>query len=109
MQNSHHKFIISQRALYVQCTYIVCTLYQLYVQCTYIVRTVPAGILTSVDIAAYSQNPGIFYCKHIIYDEPCISCTGHPMCLYGKEVLAPFDIWIYIMAGHMGASTQVAY
>ena len=33
----------AQRALYVQCTYIVRTLYQLYVQCTYIVRTVPAG------------------------------------------------------------------
>ena len=36
---------ITQRALYVKCTYIVCTLYQLYVQCTYIVRTVPAGYL----------------------------------------------------------------
>ena len=33
----------AQRALYVQCTYIVRTLYQPYVQCTYIVRTVPAG------------------------------------------------------------------
>ena len=31
--------------LYVQCTYIVRALYQLYVQCTYIVRTVPAGRL----------------------------------------------------------------
>ena len=35
----------TQRALYVQCTYIVRTLYQLYVQCTYIVRTVPAGYI----------------------------------------------------------------
>ena len=34
----------SQRALDVQCTYIVRTMYQLYVQCTYIVRTVPAGL-----------------------------------------------------------------
>ena len=34
----------SQRALYVQCTYIVRTLCLLYVQCTYIVRTVTAGV-----------------------------------------------------------------
>ena len=38
----------TQRALYVQCTYIVRTLYQLYVQCTYIVRTVPAGYLRTL-------------------------------------------------------------
>ena len=33
----------TQRALYVQCTYIVRTAGTMYVQCTYIVRTVPAG------------------------------------------------------------------
>ena len=33
----------TQRALYVQCTYIVRTVGTMYVQCTYIVRTVPAG------------------------------------------------------------------
>ena len=37
----------SQRALYVQCTYIVRTLYELYVQCTYIVRPVPAGLVVA--------------------------------------------------------------
>ena len=45
------------------------------------------SILTSVDIAAYSQKSRYFYRKQFISDGPCISCTGHPMCLYGKEVL----------------------
>ena len=34
----------SQRALYVQCTYIVRTVGTMYVQCTYIVCPVPAGV-----------------------------------------------------------------
>ena len=45
------------------------------------------NILITVDIAAYSKSRYFFYRKHIIYDGPCISCTSHPMCLYGKEVL----------------------
>ena len=45
------------------------------------------NILTSVDIASYSQNPGIFTANTSFMMDPCISCTGHPMCLYGKEVL----------------------
>ena len=40
---SRNRSGIAQRALYVQCTYIVRTVGTLYVQCTYIVRPVPAG------------------------------------------------------------------
>ena len=43
-KKKRHAFT-SQRALYVQCTYIVRTVGTMYVQCTYIVRTVPAGIM----------------------------------------------------------------
>ena len=39
----HFIYVNTQRALYVQCTYIVRTVGTMYVQCTYIVRTVPAG------------------------------------------------------------------
>ena len=42
----------SQRALYVQCTYIVHTVGTMYVQCTYIVRTVPAGMYAHVSLSA---------------------------------------------------------
>ena len=37
------QLVITQRALDVQCTYIVRTVGTMYVQCTYIVRPVPAG------------------------------------------------------------------
>ena len=50
----------AQRALYVQCMYIVRTLYQLYVQCTYIVRTVPAG---SPCLGTNAQKKGIHKLK----------------------------------------------
>ena len=40
---SNRGLIMTQRALYVQCRYIVRTVGTMYVQCTYIVRTVPAG------------------------------------------------------------------
>ena len=51
------KHTSTQRALYVQCTYIVRTVGTMYVQCTYIVRTVPAGkkkILTKAQRKQYT-------------------------------------------------------
>ena len=71
------------------------------------------NILTSGDIAAYSQNPGIFtgntsFMMDHAYAALVILCVCMERKFFRVNI-APFDIWIYIMAGHMGASTQVAY
>ena len=46
----------AQRALYVQCTYIVRTAGTMYVQCTHIVRTVPAGRVASLEPKGWARQ-----------------------------------------------------
>ena len=64
---------LSQRALYVQCTYIVRTVGTMYVQCTYIVRTVPAGVwfgLTKVNAVSHNR------CQNVVDSCNIIVCLG---------------------------------